>query len=165
MELKRIRENAIPTCLDKARHYRLLNEPQDAASICLDILDLKPDHQEAIKTLILALTDQFDGGTRRIREARQYLEQLTDEYDRTYHAGLILERAARAALRREIPDSCFAAYDWLQEARIQFEKAEALSSDENDDAVLRWNACTRAIARNNLKPRPSDHYMQPYGDS
>lgn len=163
--LKPLNPSAISTCLDKANHYRLLNDPENAESICLDIIELQPDHQEAIKTLILSITDQFDGGTKRIRQAKGYLEQLTGDYDQAYCCGLILERAARAVLMRKTPDSAFAAYDWLQEARQHYEKAESLSSDDNDDAVLRWNACTRTIANRNLKPRPADHYMQPYGDS
>ena len=163
--LKPLNESAIATCLEKARHYRLLNDPENAESICLDIIALQPDHQDALTTLILALTDQFDGGTKRIRQAKQYLDQLTGEYDQSYHAGLILERAARAALARKIPDSHYAAFDWLQKARTHYEKAESLSADDNDDAILRWNACTRTIANRDLKPRPADHYMQPYGDS
>ena len=165
MELKPLNKNAIPTCLEKARHYRLLNDPQNAESICLDIIDLQPDHQDALITLILSLTDQFDGGTKCIRNAKQFLDRLKTEYDKAYHSGLILERAARAALARNVPDSNYAAHDWLQEALRYYEKAESLSADDNDDAILRWNACTRTIAKRNLKPRPADHYMQPYGDS
>ena len=35
------------------------NEPREAESICLDALEREPDNQEALKTLLLALTDQF----------------------------------------------------------------------------------------------------------
>ena len=162
--LKPLHPSAIATCLEKARHYRLLNDPENAESICLDIIELQPDHQEALQTLILSVTDQFDGGTKRIRQAKQYLDRLTGEYDQSYHHGLLLERAARAVLTRKTPDSAFAAFDWLREAKQHYEKAEALSSDDNDDAVLRWNACTRTIENRGLKARPADHYMQPYGD-
>ena len=46
--------------LAKAERYRLLNEPGEAESICLDVLEVEPDNQEALVTLLLALTDQFD---------------------------------------------------------------------------------------------------------
>ena len=163
--LKPLNATSIPTCLEKARHYRLLNDPENAESICLDIIELQPDHQEALKTLVLAISDQFDGGTRKMRQAKQFLDRLTSEYDQRYHTGLVLERAARAALNRKTPDCAFAAYDWLQQAKEQYEKSESLSAEDNDDAVLRWNACTRTIANRKLKARPADSYMQPYGDS
>ena len=37
-ELKHITHEAIPHALEKAERYRLLNEPEEAESICLDIL-------------------------------------------------------------------------------------------------------------------------------
>ena len=50
---------SVPEAIKKAEHYRLLNDPEQAESICLDILEVDPDNQEALVTLILALTDQF----------------------------------------------------------------------------------------------------------
>ena len=57
---KRISREAIPVALEKALRYRLLNEPLEAESICLDILGDDPDHHAAQTTLLLAMTDQFD---------------------------------------------------------------------------------------------------------
>jgi len=37
-ELKTLSKNAIPGALEKAERYRLLNEPAEAESICLDVL-------------------------------------------------------------------------------------------------------------------------------
>src|SRR6266568_4368260 len=37
-ELKQLSKNAIPAALEKAERYRLLNEPAEAESICLDVL-------------------------------------------------------------------------------------------------------------------------------
>ena len=48
--------------LDKALRYRLLNEPAEAESICRDVLSIDPDNQQALVTLLLALTDRFDEG-------------------------------------------------------------------------------------------------------
>ena len=58
-ELKSISVQSIPEALAKAERYRLLNEPVLAESICLDILAIVPDHQEALISLLLARTDQF----------------------------------------------------------------------------------------------------------
>ena len=44
-ELKQLHKDAIPAALEKAEHYRLLNEPGEAESICLDILAVDPDNQ------------------------------------------------------------------------------------------------------------------------
>ena len=59
-ELKTLAAEAIPRSLEKAERYRLLNEPAEAESICCDILAVEPDNQQAIVTLLLALTDQFE---------------------------------------------------------------------------------------------------------
>ena len=61
-ELKQLNKDAIPAALEKAERYRLLNEPGEAESICLDVLAVDPDNQRAIITLLLALTDRFDKG-------------------------------------------------------------------------------------------------------
>jgi len=164
MELKSLHPKAIDASLEKAKHYRLLNDPENAESICLDIIELMPDHQEALVTLILSLTDQFEGSSAHTREALQYLERLSSEYDREYYAGLIYERAAKAQLVRGNPESLFAAYDRFRVAMEHFERAEAMSAEQNDDAILRWNSCARIIAKRNLKPRPEDNYV-PYGDA
>ena len=37
-ELKSLSKEAIPAALEKAERYRLLNEPAEAESICLDVL-------------------------------------------------------------------------------------------------------------------------------
>ena len=55
-ELKHLSKEAIPPALEKAERYRLLNEPGEAESICLDILKTDPENQQAIITLLLALT-------------------------------------------------------------------------------------------------------------
>ena len=59
-ELKSISAQSIPDALAKVERYRLLNEPVLAESICLDILAIVPDHQQALISLLLARTDQFD---------------------------------------------------------------------------------------------------------
>ena len=58
--LKPLSLEAVPRALAKAERYRLLNEPGEAESICLDALDADPDNQEALVTMLLALTEQFD---------------------------------------------------------------------------------------------------------
>src|SRR5262245_54777237 len=65
-DLKALSSEAVPRALAKAERYRLLNEPGEAESICLDALVADPDNQEAIAILLLALTDQFVGNQRRI---------------------------------------------------------------------------------------------------
>jgi hypothetical protein len=56
-ELKRLAKDSIEPSLEKAEHYRLLNQPRLAESICLDILDVEPGNQKASVILLLALTD------------------------------------------------------------------------------------------------------------
>ena len=51
-ELKPLHADALARALEKANHYRLLNEPRMAESICLDLLGAEPDNQQALVTLI-----------------------------------------------------------------------------------------------------------------
>ena len=79
--LKKIETSGIAHALEKAERYRLLNDPAQAESICRDVLEVEPAHQDALRHLILALTDQFhlpSGGSGTSRETRNYIAQLTD---------------------------------------------------------------------------------------
>jgi|GEM_PF-135906 len=154
-ELKRINREAIPRALEKVDRYRLLQDPEQAESICRDILAIEPNHQEALVKLILCLTDQFKKGNSG-KEANKLLSQLSDDYQREYYTGIIREREGKAALRREFPDSKHDAYEWFKEAMEAFERAMTLTSTENSDAILRWNACSRAIEKHHLTPRPKE---------
>ena len=58
-EPKPISRDGIPSALAKAERYRLLNEPGEAESICLDVLQIEPANQDALVALLLSLTDQF----------------------------------------------------------------------------------------------------------
>ena len=152
-ELKPIHEDAIPEALEKAERYRLLNDPVQAESICRDILRLRPDHEVAIVTIILALTDQFssDPGSAGARTAHQYAGKLDDEYRRLYYGGLIHERQARAMLSRgRLRED---AHDGLRDAMDLYERAERVRPAGNDDVILRWNSCVRTIRRERLGPR------------
>src|SRR5438094_6904346 len=57
--LKPISQASITGALAKAQRYRLLNEPNEAESICRDILEVEPDNRQALISLTLALTDQI----------------------------------------------------------------------------------------------------------
>lgn len=153
--LKPITKDGIPRALEKVERYRLLNEPAEAESICRDILEIDPDHQKALSMLILTLSDQFNSGVS-YKEAANLLNRLKDDYQRTYYKGIILEREAKAAIRRGGFGSQFDAYEWLIEAIEAFEKAATLRPAGNDDAILRYNACIRAIQRHQLTPRAQE---------
>ena len=160
-ELKRITSDGIPHALEKAERYRLLNDPEQAESICRDILDVDRDHQEALRTLVLALTDQFTSGHAHAggREARAFVNQLTDEYERAYYTGIVFEREARAFLGRAGVIRS-AAYDGFRQAMEWYDRAEDLRPPGNVDALLRWNSCVRAIDREGLEPE-DDSREQP----
>jgi hypothetical protein len=147
-ELKPLSRQAIPAALEKAHRYRLLNEPVEAESICRDILAVDEDNQEALTTLVLALSDQFEEQlSAAAAEAKSVLGRIRDDYSRTYHAGILCERRAKAHLKRGGPRAGHIAYEWLSEAMDHFEKAAALRPAGNDDAILRWNTCVRTLRR------------------
>ena len=160
-ELKRLHKDAIPAALEKAERYRLLNEPGEAESICLDILAVDPDNQRAIITLLLALTDRFDKGYGvSDTQIKQLLARIRDEYERAYYSGIFAERRAKAKLSQHTPGCRFQAYDLFREAMDWFEKAEAIRPSGNDDALLRWNTCARIIGRNKLVPREEEEPVE-----
>jgi hypothetical protein len=152
LELKPISESAVAEAIRKAEHYRLLNEPEQAESICRDVLRVKPDEPRALVTLVLALTDQFEGdGSRHVQTAREHVARIPDEYQRLYYSGLVAERQARALVARGM--SRVFAYEGLREAMAFYEKAEGQRPPGNDDPILRWNSCLRTIRRERLEPR------------
>lgn len=160
-ELKPLSKEAIPAALEKAVRYRLLNEPGEAESICLDVLKADPDNQEAIITLLLALTDRFTKGYGvSDTQAKELLAHITSEYDRAYYAGIFAERRAKTKLTQNTPDCRFQAYDLLRDAMSWFEKAEAIRPPGHDDALLRWNTCARIIAQNKLVPRGEEERIE-----
>jgi len=147
-EFKTLSPEAVPRALAKAERYRLLNEPIEAESICLDALRIEPDNQEALAMLFLALTEQFgDTASTSVAEAWKAVERLRDDYERAYYTGILYERRAKAHLAHGTPGSGPRTYEWLREAMSWYEKAEAIRPPTNDDAILRWNACARLILR------------------
>ena len=155
-ELKTLHPDAVPRALVKAERYRLLNEPNQAESICRDVLEVDAANQEALTTLLLALTEQFTDDPRAFAEAARVAGQLRDDYDRAYYTGIVWERRANAHLKHDGPVLGSQIYDWLREAMTWFERAEAIRPAANDDSLLRWNACARTVMR--------DHRIAPAGD-
>jgi hypothetical protein len=161
-ELKPLSPSAVPAALAKAERYRLLNEPMQAASICEDILRVEPTSTPARVALILALSDQLGGGEQAalLARAKALLPELPGEYERAYYAGILAERRALTQLAHGKAGSGFTAYEGLREAMAWFEQAETHRPPDNDDAILRWNACARVLMRNpQLGPRADERDM------
>ena len=156
-ELKSLHKDAIPAALEKAERYRLLNEPAEAESICLDILATDPENQKALIALFLAVTDRFSKGYGvSDTEAGQILARITGEYERAYYNGILHERRAKAKLAQHSPGAPHYAYDNRRAAMRHYEIAEKVRPAGNDDAVLRWNTCARLIEKNKLVARDED---------
>jgi hypothetical protein len=155
-ELKTLSPDAVARALAKADRYRLLNEPGEAESICRDALQVEPDNQEALTTLVLALTEQFHDDASTVIEASAVASRLRDDYQRAYYTGIVAERRAKARLRQGTPGCGPQAYEWLRAAMNWYDKADAIRPTANDDARLRWNACARLIMHN--------RHLVPIGD-
>ena len=143
-KVKRISTAGIAEAIAKAELYRSLNEPEEAESICHDILAVEPQHQLALRLLGLSLTDQFTGrGSDRYRETEDILRQLKDPYERLYYTGILQERRAKAQLNAgQPPHSLFTLF---YQALHSFAEAEKIRPAGNDDAILRWNRCVRLL--------------------
>jgi hypothetical protein len=157
LELKTLSPEAVDSARKRAHHYRLLNHPFLAESICRDILVVKPGDHETLVTLVLALCDQFgvEGGSTP-RVAMEIVKRFEVPYDRDYYAGIVCERMAFAKLRRGGIAAGHIAYDWFVRAMEHFDTAAEHRPAGNDDAILRWNTCARVL---NTRPdvRQGDH--------
>jgi len=150
MELKQISITAVAQALELADHYRLLNEPEQAESICKDVLTIDPNNQLAARLLLLAISDQF--GRRQsanVQHAQEVAALLTDEYERYYYTGVMMERWARAKLQEN--QDVRLVREWIERAMAAFEVSEEMRPPGNDASVLRWNTCARLLDR---LPRP-----------
>ncbi|HYZ90099.1 MAG TPA: hypothetical protein VE620_12445 [Myxococcales bacterium] len=146
-ELKPLSPTAVPRAIAKAERYRLLNEPQEAASICHDILRTAPDNQEVLVMLLLAITDQFARGSdQHMFDAQRTLEKLRGDYERAYYSGIVCERWVKAQVKDG--GHVGSVSGWFLEALDWYQKAQKLSPPGNEDAVLRWNACVRFLEQN-----------------
>lgn len=159
-ELKSISVQSIPEALAKVERYRLLNEPILAESICLDILDIVPDHQQALISLLLARTDQFHLQVP-AKAAQDVLARIKGDYEQAYYAGIIWERVGHARIRQGGTEGGASAYHALRGAMDHYERAIGFASPGNDDAILRWNTCARVIMQNlNARPSPEENPAQ-----
>jgi tetratricopeptide (TPR) repeat protein len=146
LKLKTISKDGIGEAISKIELYRYLNEPEEAESICHDILAADPGNQIAQRLLGLTITDQFEGQTAdRYAEAEKIFQSLTDRYEQLYYLGLLQERRAKAQIRAGRPAHMLIGS--FHEAMRCFEEAEKLRPPKNDDAVLRWNRCVRLLEK------------------
>ncbi len=159
VELKALKPESVPAALEMAKRYRLLNEPDEAESICLDILAVDADHQDALITQLLAVTDKFDesGLQPNFEKAREIVARLSSAYCKSYYTGIIYERRAKYHLKQGAPQSGNMAHAWFTKAMAAFGEALAGCDPDNQDAVLRWNSCARFINNHpDVKPDDAD---------
>jgi tetratricopeptide (TPR) repeat protein len=144
LKLKTISPDGVAEANAKAELYRLLNEPEEAESICQDVLATDPANQLALRLFGLAMTDQFTGSSSdRYAEVESTFDQLQDEYERLYYRGILFERRAKAQLRSG--RAPYAVLVLLEEAMRCFDEAARLRPKGNDDSILRYNRCVRLL--------------------
>lgn len=156
--LKPISKPAVPAALERAQRYRLLNQPVQAESICLDVLAADPENREALVMLVLALSDQLGRAIQpAFDRALALLPRLPEGYARAYYEGILCERRGKAHFRSGAPMAGAMAFEWLRRAMGHYEQAESLRPAGDDDAVLHWNSCARMLmAHDAIRPAPED---------
>jgi tetratricopeptide (TPR) repeat protein len=143
-ELKSISKAGIAEAIAKVELYRYLNQPEEAESICRDILAVDPQHQLALRFLGLTITDQFTGGaTDRSQEVEGIFQKLSDRYEQLYYTGILYERRAKAQLHTGQPPHTLLPL--FERALELFGEAEKIRPASNDDAILHWNRCVRLL--------------------
>jgi hypothetical protein len=154
-QCKPISPDSILNALSKAERYRLLNEPGEAESICLDFLEIDGNNEAALIQLVLAKTDQFSTSPSIFSSAMETAGRLGSDYDRLYYEGIVWERRAKARLLHGNGHGMYPTiYEWLVNALHRYEEAERMRPHGNDDAILRWNACVRFLSEHKeLRPQ------------
>jgi tetratricopeptide (TPR) repeat protein len=140
-ELKKLADKNLGAAITLAKHYRDLNQPDEAESICRDVLEVAPDDVDALRTLGLTLTDRFPTAWMSLfEEACSTFKKLPSEY------------TARPA---------------CEEAIVKFEEASALAAKDDPAPILHYNRCVRALTTNPEIARASTVPQQPkyeFGD-
>lgn len=54
------------------------------------------------------------------------------------------------------------AYEWFHEAMQHYEKAAEIRPKNNDEAILRWNACARILMSNHHLVPEREGAFQPW---
>src|SRR5258708_12666948 len=151
-QLKSISKAGIPEAIAKVELYRYLNEPEEAESICRDILAVDPGHQLARRMRGLAITDQFIGAASdRYVERQSIFQGLRDPYEQLYYTGLSHERHAKTQLLVGYPPHTLLPL--VEEAMRCFAEAEKIRPAGTDDSILPWNPSARF-----LETRPTFHF-------
>src|SRR5258706_7069422 len=141
--LKRLGTRSLAAALDKAEQYRALNEPEEAESICRDILAEDPEHPLALRTLGLALTDMFAREwTKHFDEALRTFKKLKNEYEVVYYSGVAWERCAKAQVEHGQAHNAAHSFERAMEL---FEKAESIGPQDAPEPIFRWNRGVRPI--------------------
>ena len=164
-ELKRLADKNLGTAITLAKHYRDLNQPDEAESICRDVLEVSPDNVDALRTLGLALTDRFASQWMSLfDEACSTFKKLPSDYERAYYVGIAWERFAKAQLEAGRAHNAIHAFE---EAIERFDEASQHAAKDDPAPILHYNRCVRALTTNPELTRASAAPPQPkfeFGD-
>jgi tetratricopeptide (TPR) repeat protein len=142
-ELKALADKNLGTAIALAKHYRDLNQPDEAESICRDVLEVAPENTDALRTLGLALTDRFSSQWMSLfDEACATFKKLPTDYDRAYYVGVAWERYAKAQLEAGRAHNAIHAFE---EALSLFEEASRHATKDDPAPILHYNRCVRAL--------------------
>lgn len=164
-ELKPLTSKNLSAAVELAKHYRDLNAPEEAESICRDVISVSPDNEDAWRTLGLALTDQFPTKWMTLfDEARGAFNRLKSDYEKVYYAGITWERYAKAQLEAGRSHNAIHAFE---EALKSFEEAERIGPKDLPNPVVHYNRCVRALTTHPELVRASSVPQEPeyeFGD-
>lgn len=165
LELKKLRDKNLEAAIGLAKHYRDLNQPEEAESICRDVLEVAPENVDALRTMGLALTDRFSSEwVSLFDEACATFKKLPTDYDRAYYVGIAWERYAKAQLEAGRAHNAIHAFE---EAIARFEEASTFAKKDDPAPILHYNRCVRALTTNAELMRASEVPHQPkyeFGD-
>ncbi len=157
-DLKSLSREAIPAALEKAERYRLLNEPAEAESICLDILETDPENQTGAHHAPARVDRSLQQGLRGERHAG---ESVAGADQGRIRARLLRRDSGRAAGQGETGAGTVRARVITPTTNCakrcgSLRRRRKIRPPGNDDALLRWNTCARMMEKNKLAAREED---------
>jgi hypothetical protein len=144
-ELKPITASGIGAALGESGAVPPPQRPVAAESICLDVLEIQHDNQEALVSLLLRGPTSSRRTPGRRRRPQDVLPRLTSEYDRGVLQRAHRRTAGQDALHAVRPGSQGMAWQCFRTRWIRTRGAIGLGRTGMMRRVLRWNTCARIL--------------------
>ena len=157
MDFKNLESADLDAALAAAQASWAELRAEETESICLDILELDPNHRSTLDLLLRCRIELLKKGLpQSVARAQELIPQLDSDFDQAFYSGMIREAQARYLLEKRGRATSGVAYSWFRHAMDDFAAASNLDAGRVEPK-LHWNACLRTLENNpQCVPPPED---------